>query len=170
MLARRRLHSTSANRRSPTPASRSVVTSSRSGRSMTTTTPIRPPRLHLDGWSGTSPSDRLLRADADAEHAGPQRPDRLPRRRPDRRRSRHHDRPQREHACRNEPRGAGIRNSGFDSVTITNGSVYGFEVGVLLGSGSSLNIVDRANRSVEHAGRDPAHQCRCVRQGQHTDR
>jgi CSLREA domain-containing protein len=38
--------------------------------------------------------------------------------------------------------GAGIRNNGFDSVTITGGTVNEFDYGVLLNPGTALNIVD----------------------------
>ncbi len=37
--------------------------------------------------------------------------------------------------------GFGIRNDGFDSVTITNGTVNEFDVGVFLNTGSAANIV-----------------------------
>jgi CSLREA domain-containing protein len=37
--------------------------------------------------------------------------------------------------------GVGVRNDGFDSVTVTNGTVQQFDTGVLLGSGTALGIV-----------------------------
>jgi parallel beta-helix repeat protein len=37
--------------------------------------------------------------------------------------------------------GSGIRNDGFDSVTITNGTVQEFDVGVYLNAGAALNTV-----------------------------
>jgi parallel beta-helix repeat protein len=38
--------------------------------------------------------------------------------------------------------GAGIRNDGFDGVTIKNGAVQGFDYGVLLNPGTAQNVVD----------------------------
>jgi hypothetical protein len=37
---------------------------------------------------------------------------------------------------------AGILNNGYDSVTITNGTITQFDYGILLNPGTSLNIVD----------------------------
>lgn len=38
--------------------------------------------------------------------------------------------------------GAGILNNGFDSVTVKNGTVSGFDTGVQLNAGSALNIIE----------------------------
>ncbi len=47
--------------------------------------------------------------------------------------------------------GAGIRNDGYDSVTIRNGTVSGFDFGVMLNVGTTGNIVEdmRAEQNQE---------------------
>ena len=43
--------------------------------------------------------------------------------------------------------GAGIRNDGYDNVTIKNGRVVDFDYGVALNVGTEKNIVEHARRS-----------------------
>ena len=73
----------------------------------------------------------LLRPDDHRRASGPERPGRLPLGRPRHRRAQHHDRPRRPHD-RRQGLGAGIRNDGYDNVTIKNGRVADFDYGVML--------------------------------------
>ena len=52
--------------------------------------------------------------------------------------------------------GAGVLNAGFDDVTITNGTLSGFDFGVLLTAGAGNNVVTGRDADAERRSGDPA--------------